>query len=135
MSNSKTPGVTLGASNFANEPRAINDYYATDPHSVEKLLEVETFDHYIWEPACGEGHISKVLEAHGYSVESSDLIYRGFGDTEPCDFLADDYEFDGDIITNPPYKHAQEFVEKALDSIKNGHKVAMLMRLLFVEGK
>lgn len=35
----------------------------------------------------GEGHISKVLQAHGYEVISTDLIYRGFGDPEPLDFL------------------------------------------------
>ena len=123
---------SLRGCNQRSNDTAEHDYYATDPIAVEKLLEVETFDKYIWEPACGEGHISKVLEVHGYHVESSDLIYRGFGDKEPCDFLADDYAFDGDIITNPPYKYAQEFVEKALDSIDDGHKVAMFLKLTFV---
>lgn len=133
----KNPGVytTAVAKNKTNGAREKNDYYATDPRTVEKLLEVETFNKWIWEPACGEGHISKVLRAHGYEVESSDLIYRGFGDKEPCDFLANSWEFDGDIITNPPYKYAQEFVEKALDSISEGHKVAMLLKIQFLEGQ
>lgn len=126
----------LGASNHSDTVREQNDYYATDPKMVEALLKVETFDKYIWEPACGEGHIAKVLEAHGYDVSSSDLIYRGYGDAEPYDFLKhNDYLYDMDIITNPPYKYALEFVEKALASISEGHKVAMLLKLQFLEGQ
>ena len=41
----------------------------------------------VWECACGEGHISKVLESHGYNVVSTDLVYRGYGRLNPCDFL------------------------------------------------
>ena len=43
--------------------------------------------------------------------------------------------FNGDIITNPPYKFAKEFVEQAIKSVPDGHKVAMFLRLLFLEGK
>lgn len=113
-----------------------NDYYATDPKAVEKLLEVETFNKYIWEPACGEGHISKVLEAHGYDVISTDLIYRGYGEKEPFDFLksAEENLYE-DIITNPPYKYAQEFIEKALHSVVDGQIVAMFLKLTFVSSK
>lgn len=50
-------------------------------------------------------------------------------------FLTSQQTFDGDIITNPPYKYASQFVEKAIESISDGHKVAMLLRLLFLEGK
>lgn len=134
--NNKSAFSTLGASNHSDDERQQDDYYATDPNAVERLLQVETFDKYIWEPACGEGHISKVLEAHGYEVSSSDLIYRGYGDKEFYDFLAhDDYLYDEDIITNPPYKYALEFVQKALNSISEGHKVAMLLKLQFLEGQ
>ena len=111
-----------------------NDYYATEPRAVELLLEQESFSKNIWEPACGEGHISKVLEDHGHSVLSTDLIDRGFG-TGDVDFLKLHFKFDGDIITNPPYKHARAFVEKALDSVQVGSKVAMLLKLTFLEGK
>lgn len=123
---------TLSASNHSDKDRQEHDYYATPPIAVEKLLEVESFDHYIWEPACGEGHISEVLKAHGYDVSSSDLIDRGYGDQ--YDFLKhDDYLYDEDIITNPPYKYALEFVDKALNSISEGQKVAMLLKLQFLE--
>ena len=127
--------TTVISKNKKNGNRENNDYYATDPKMVEALLAVENFDKRVWEPACGEGHISKVLEAYGYNVKSSDLIYRGFGEIKPCDFLADNHKFDGDIITNPPYKFAQAFVEKALNSISNNHKVAMLLKLQFLEGR
>ena len=127
---------TLGASNHVADERAANDYYATDPRAVEMLLQMETFAPVIWEPACGEGHISKVLQAHGYEVISTDLIYRGFGDPEPLNFLEETLDgFEGDIITNPPYKYALQFVEQALNSVQPGRKVAMFLKLQFLEGK
>lgn len=133
MSNEHGVFVTLGASNHTANPRAKNDFYATDPRAIELLLDIESFSDKIWECACGEGHLSKVLEAKGYDVISTDLINRGFG-TGGVDFLSSSEIFDGDIITNPPYKYAIEFVEKAIASITNGHKVAMLLRLSFLEG-
>ena len=77
----------LGASNHTDQEREQNDYYATDPKALEMLLEFESFGHYVWEPACGEGHLSTVLKNHGYNVKSSDLINRGYEDTEIADFL------------------------------------------------
>ena len=69
--------------------------------------------------------MSRVLEAAGYEVVSRDLVDRGYGEVD--DFLAiDNLEWDGNIVTNPPYKYAQEFVEKALSIISKGKKVAML---------
>ena len=43
--------------------------------------------------------------------------------------------FDGDIITNPPYKYAQEFIEKAIELIPIGNKIAMFLKIQFLEGK
>lgn len=100
---------------------------------MELLLEEETFAPRVWECACGEGHLSKVLERHGYDVLSTDLIYRGYGRQE--DFLKAEGGFDGDIITNPPYKFAMEFVKKALSLVPAGNKVAMFLKLTFLEGK
>lgn len=127
---------TLGASSHTDEERQEHDYYATEPSAVEILLEQEKFNREIWEPACGEGHISKVLKAAGYNVYSSDLIYRGYGDPESFDFLKDCLDdFNGDIVTNPPYKYALEFCKTALNTVKDGHKVAMFLKLQFLEGK
>lgn len=126
--------ATLGASNHGSQPREKHDYYATDPIAMELLLNEETFSKDIWECACGEGHLSKVLEAHGYNVKSTDLVERGFGEAG-VDFLAQSEQFDGDIITNPPYKYAKEFVQKAVESVTDGHKVAMFLKVQFLEGK
>ena len=128
--------VTMGASNHAKGNRQEHDYYATDPIAMELLLNEETFNNTIWECACGEGHLSKVLVNHGFEVISTDLIYRGYGDDEPLDFLKETLEdFHGDIITNPPYKYALQFAEKAIESVDIGNKVAMFLKLQFLEGK
>lgn len=127
---------TLGASNHTEKERQLDDYYATEPKAAQLLLEQEEFHHTIWECACGEGHLAKVFEAHGHEVISTDLVYRGYGDPEPLDFLNETIDdFEGDVITNPPYKFALEFVQRALDSIKPGRKVAMFLKLQFLEGK
>ena len=134
--NEKSVYATLGASNHTPKDRQENDYYATEPKAMELLLAEEKFSPVVWECACGEGHLSKVLESHGYKVLSTDLVYRGFGCAEPFDFLKDELrDFDGDIITNPPYKYALEFVEKALSVVRSGRKVAMFLKLQFLEGK
>ena len=70
---------TLAASNHSSSEREKNDFYATDPKAIDLLLEKENFSDLIWEPACGQGHLSKRLEQNGYEVLSTDLIDRGFG--------------------------------------------------------
>lgn len=126
---------TLGASNHVEEQREMHDYYATEPRATELLLELEEFNNCILEPACGEGHMSDVLISRGYNVTSYDLIDRGYGDGV-MDFLSDDIQsWHGDIITNPPYKLAKQFVEKSLDIIPEGNKVAMFLKLLFMESQ
>lgn len=128
--------VTIGASNHGYIDREENDYYATDPRAIELLLKEESFSKKVWECACGEGHLSKVLIERGYDVLSTDLINRGYG-TGGVDFLQHDpdIKFDGDIITNPPYKYALEFVRHAVEVISEGHKVAMFLKLQFLEGR
>lgn len=130
----------LGASNHTEEEREPNDYYATEPKAVELLLHEEVFCPHVWECACGEGHISEVLKKHSYRVKSSDLIDRGYEGTEIQDFLKVtkkdiENDFSRDIITNPPYKYAKEFVEHALDISMDGTKVAMFLKLTFLESK
>lgn len=134
IGNKKSTFVTLGASSHSDNERQREDYYATEPKAVEELLKIETFCDSILEPACGEGHISEVLKRNGYHVVSRDLVDRGYGDV--ADFLSiDNTLWDGDVITNPPYRYAQEFVEKALQIVPKGRKIAMFLRLQFLEGK
>ena len=132
--NSNSIYKTLGASNHTDKERQSEDFYATEPRAAELLLQLEDFNTNIWECACGEGDLSRVFEAAGHKVLSTDLIDRGYG-IGNVDFLQCTEIFDGDIITNPPYKYAKEFVEKAIELVQDGHKVAMFLKLQFLEGK
>ena len=132
--NAKSVFVCNGASNHTDEEREQHDYYATEPKALELLLEQEEFNKNIWECACGEGHLAEVLKENGYNVLSSDLFDRGYG-TGGIDFLKCTKKFNGDIITNPPYKIAKEFVEHALELVNDGSKVVMFLKLTFLESK
>ena len=143
--NNTTVFAQLGASNHSEKDREINDFYATDPNSLEIFLDALDRDgvklhDYIWEPACGMGHLSKVLQTKGYDVLSTDLIDRGYGIVDDCtDFINGKYythtKFNGDILTNPPYKYAKEFVETALNKLEYGNYVIMFLKIQFLEGK
>ena len=109
--------------------RIENDFYETPTNGVEALIKYEKFKGKIWEPACGLGAISKPLIEIGYDVYSSDLIDRGYGDIK--DFLKTDLIFDN-IITNPPFKLANEFTLHGLNSVR--YKLAVLCKLSFLEG-
>lgn len=126
----------LGTSNHTDKIREENDYYATDPIAIDVLLNEGNvkFHKNIWECACGEGHLSERLKQYGYNVLSTDKIDRDYGDG--ClDFLTCNETWNGDIITNPPYKDALEFVKHSLDIVQDGYYVAMLLKLLFLETK
>lgn len=129
---------TLGASNYTDKEREVNDFYATDPIAIDKLLSVETPSNYIWECAAGKNHLANRLEEKGYYVIKSDIIKRT-PFTEKIDFLnttRNDISMKRlDILTNPPYKYAKEFVLKALDLVEDDHKVYMFLKLTFLEGK
>ncbi|CAB4176061.1 hypothetical protein UFOVP1672_66 [uncultured Caudovirales phage] len=114
-----------------DDSRESNDFYPTPPMATDALLAVESFDGDIWEPACGDGAISKVLEAKGYRVISSDLVDRGYGETG-TDFLFEFAPRTKHIITNPPFKLAVQFIDKSL-ALTTG-KVAMLLRITALEG-
>lgn len=138
--NTKATYSTLGASNHSDTERAAGDYYATEPKATRLLLENEKFSNYIWEPAAGGGHMVEVLKEYGYNVKASDIVDRGCPDVEIIDFLKvtkDDIkkDFPRDIITNPPYKYAKEFVEHALAISMDSTKIAMFLKLQFLEGK
>ena len=124
----------LGASNHSGTERQAEDYYATAPLAAELLLEVEPDLNNIWECACGEGHLAKVFDSVGKLGKATDLINRGYGDVE--DFLHNSEPYpNGDIVTNPPYKYAQQFVEHALNIVDKGRYVCMFLKVLFLEGK
>lgn len=113
-----------------SDGRVEHDFYPTPPEATEALLRVENFKGTIWEPACGDGAICKVLENHGHKVMATDLIDRGWGDA-PHDFLTSTLTADN-IITNPPFKLAEAFLRNALD--QSSGKVALLCKLQWLEG-
>ncbi len=135
IGNAKSAFVCNGASNHSESERQSDDYYATEPIAIHKLCEVEKFTPMVLEPAAGGGHMVNALMEHGYTVVASDIVDRSgrgyaimnfFDRVAPCAV---------DIITNPPYKYAKEFVEHALNIVDNGHKVAMFLKLTFLESK
>lgn len=111
-----------------NRKRVDNDYYATPESSTRALLAVEEIIYPAWEPACGEGHIARLLDGE---VVVSDLINRGYG--EVADFLeATEARDINTIITNPPFNLFQEFAEQALRLAKK--KVILFGKLQALEG-
>ena len=113
----------------------INDFYATEPKAVELLLEKENFTRTIWEPAVGQGHIAEVLKSHGYSVQCSDLIHRGYEGTRVQNVFDFENTNEIDVISNPPYKIAREFIEHILTHSETDVKVAMFLKLTFLESQ
>lgn len=114
----------------SSEGRPDHDFYPSPPEAVEALLQAEQFSGLIWEPACGDGAICRVLEAHGHEVLATDLIDRGYGEGGH-DFFTSPYRAPN-IITNPPFKYAQAFIEWSLARATG--KVAMLSKLAILEG-
>ena len=141
VENNKSTYVMLGASNHTDKERQNDDYYATNPHALELLLDSLKRDgielhKYIWECACGQGHLSDVLEKNGYITTNTDLVDRGYKNNFlQLDFLTTNTIFDGDILTNPPCKYAKEFVEHALDTLKDGYYCIMFLKIQFLEGQ
>ena len=111
-----------------------DDFYETPPEATRALLRHEFISKmdWIWEPACGKGAISEVLRANGYEVVSTDLVDRGYGQTG-VDFLMETAapERVRTIVTNPPFKLADQFVRHGLTLVP---RVIMLLRLAYLEG-
>lgn len=112
-------GETIAASKERWD-RKPADFYPTPVEATEALLQYLFFlgSRRIREPCCGMGHISKVLEAHGHEVTSSDLMHTGYGEGG-IDYLQTReinprfYDFDA-VITNPPFSLAEQFIRRAL---------------------
>lgn len=127
----------IGASVDGN--RDPMDYYQTPPESTRGLLAVEKFHGPIWEPACGDGAISKVLVLSGHQVYSTDLVFRGYG-IGRRDFLMEQKAGEPNIVTNPPFKLAAPFARHAIHLLNERHddrqswKLALLLKLAFLEG-
>ena len=136
LGNKKSTYTQLGASNHVEYTRAEHDYYATDPIAARWLLQIEPeISNTIWECACGENHLANVFKQAGKNVRCSDIVARQ-PDIEQLDFLACNTPMhDADIVTNPPYKYALQFVEKGLQLVDHGRFICMFLKITFLEGK
>lgn len=134
--NSVSYSKTLGASSHSQHERQSHDYYATEPKAVKLLLQLEKFEGDIWECACGEGHLSEEMKRLGYNVFSSDIVNRGYAD-EIIDFLGieNNTPTNYNIITNPPYKYANQFILKSLSLMQENKKLALFLPIRYLEGK
>lgn len=114
-----------------------NDLYETPSVATLALMRAEKLPRRIWEPAAGRGAIVNVLEGAGHDVLATDLVDYGCGYPGGVDFLipgiAESY-FSGQqaIVTNPPFKNAAQFIERALTFVPY---VACLLRLAFLESE
>ena len=106
------------------------DFFPTPAWATFALLDNEKLSGDVWECACGDGAMSRVIEASGNQVISTDLYHRGYGDAG-IDFLSTNRVVDN-IVTNPPYNAAEAFVKIGLNQSRK--KFALLLRLAFLEG-
>ena len=132
--NQKSVFTCNGARTYALEDRQSEDFYATEPRAVYDLLERESFSETILEPCVGMGHIANVLIEKGHKVIAQDIVDRHFPNTQIKDFLCQT-ENSYDIVSNPPYVLCKEFVEHALSISPKGTKIAMFLKLTFLESQ
>ena len=111
--------------------RQAEDFYPTPAYVTKALLKNYQFSGKIWEPACGDGRMAEVIKQYYPYVECSDLIDRGYGESG-VDFLNSKRRSDN-IITNPPFNLAYEFIVQGL---KLSDKcLALLLPIRYLTGK
>ena len=118
------------------EPGDSPDDFPTPPWATRALLEHVVGPKSLsnltcMEPACGAGHMAKVLSEYFKEVRCSDAHNYGYAPVR--DYLAGPQEAKAVdwVITNPPFRLAEEFVLRSLDVAREG--VAMLVRTVFLE--
>lgn len=133
---SSPPKGSRGLGGARGFDREKDDFYATPVALTEALLRIETFPVDVWEPACGDGAISRILQARGHKVLSTDLVERGYGCARH-DFLMEHVPGGDAVITNPPFRLWYEFAQHATSPVFSPRfeKVALLGRLQLLEGK
>lgn len=107
-----------------------HDWYLEPSWTSERLFDEERFDGGIWDPACGEGRIIDAAKSRSVSAVGTDLIDRANGRFQQLDFMEKYFRSAPNIVSNPPFKHAEAFVARAL-KLATG-KVAMLLPLTWM---
>ena len=128
-------GTSLAGS-CGNRERIENDYYATPEESTEAILKEIKFNEtdVIFEPSTGGGHIVEVLKKFypNNKIITNDLIYRGYPLDNQVDYLKEKICDCNITITNPPFKLAKEFIEKAIKTTSK--YVIMFAKIQLIEG-
>lgn len=127
------------------------DYYVTPVDKIEEFLEafreIEPYafdDGYILDPCAGGDEFNApsypvALQRVGIDNEiltidiREDSLAEWIGDYLEIPIADDDKP--SVIITNPPFKLAEEIIKKALEDVEEGGFVIMLLRLNFFGGK
>jgi len=112
------------------------DDFPTPPWATRALIEHVIPNSHLMstqnclEPAAGRGFMSEALKEYFSVVQSFDVFDYGYCQSQ--DFLEAkiNERFDW-VITNPPFKLAEEFILKSLQISKVG--VAVLVRTVFLE--
>jgi len=108
--------------------RKKSDFYQTPYSMTEQLLEIECFNGSILEPCSGDGAILSVINKE-YDLVFSNEVRNSY----EFDFIKEEFVRVDNIITNPPFSLAFEFIEKS-KSIYN-KKIAMLLPLSYLHGQ
>ena len=155
--NSDSVRTRLGVNKaHTTQGREQDDFYATDPEALQKLLDgcslwlKEKLDScktkpagtiqshitgYVWECACGNGNLAECLNRNGFLVYASDLKDRGYG-CRGIDFLQSCAPVFTDIIlTNPPYSLANEFILHAMQILPEQGIYIALMNITYIAGQ
>lgn len=133
-------GASLAGGN-PTRGRVDNDFYATQPQSVMSLLEVENFNfnnNIILEPCVGMGHVIETMKVKypNLNYVGIDIVDRGYKDTIVSDFLNYDFDYSvGNIISNPPFSLAENFIRKSMSILDDKGKCCMFLKIQFLEGK
>lgn len=127
----------------ARDPRAKLQFFPTPPWATRAFLAAARIDltgAAVWEPFCGAGHMSAVLEEAGADVHSTDVYPHGYGEVGSFvggalagDVASSPWPERGDwVISNPAFSLAVEAFERGLEEARN---VAMLLRTQWLESE
>lgn len=121
--------------NVGNAKRQEHDFYATDPKAVYEIISKHKFDNNILEPMAGQGHIAETLRKNGFNVTTNELYDYDYATDYKLDIFDPNLpKFNGDIISNPPYKDCHKYVKRCLELVNNGKQVCLMLKVTFLEG-
>jgi hypothetical protein len=111
------------------------DWYVEPSECSAALFASEDFSGRVWDPACGIGRIVKSAREAGLSAVGTDIVKRDPICEAEIDFLRHDAIVGFDhIVSNPPFGCAETFIQKAINTVPLGGKVAMLLPLVWLTG-